>query len=262
MNAFCGEDLNIRGNGIHSVLRTVMLLAALMTLPSVTADEVDEGERSDRLAIEHVTREIEGWTVRIDSRLDQPKHDDLGRRAEKLLANRLYLIQMMVGEERLGELQQFTIVLDLDHGELRSMQYHPSERWLVSNGYSADLVKCVHIPLAGQFVDPNHHHRQPWAVIHELAHAYHDQVLGFEHAAIKEAWKQAVDTKRYESVLHIDGDRRRHYALTNQKEFFAEMSEAYLGLNDFYPFHRADLKQDNLPLYKLLRSIWGKSPAP
>lgn len=239
-----------------------MLLTALMTPTSAIADEAEKDPAPRRPPVEHVTREIEGWTVRIDSRLDQPKHAGLGRRAKKLLANRLYLVKMMVAPERLVELQQFTIVLDLDHGELRSMQYHPSERWLVSNGYSADLTKCVHIPLAGQFADPKHHHRQPWAVIHELAHAYHDQVLGFEHAAIKELWQQAVDAKRYESVLHIDGDKRTHYALTDQKEFFAEMSEAYLGLNDFYPFHRADLKQDNPPLYKLLQSIWGKTPAP
>ena len=30
----------------------------------------------------------------------------------------------------------------------------------------------------------------------------------------------------------------RHYALTNHKEFFAEMSEAYFGMNDFFPFNR------------------------
>lgn len=244
------------------MLRPLILLTVLITLTPVAAGEGSQKGRPNDLPTEYVTRDIEGWTVRVDRRLQQPQHSELGCRAEKLLANRLYLLKMMVAPDPLADLQRFTIVLDLNHGQLRSMQYHPSERWLVSNGYSAELTRCVHIPLADRFVNPQHHLRQPWVVLHELAHAYHDQVLGFEHAAIKESWQQAVDAKRYESVLHIDGDKRRHYALTNQKEFFAEMSEAYLGLNDFYPFHRADLKQDNPPLYKLMQSIWGKTPAP
>ncbi|MGO9112581.1 MAG: hypothetical protein ACLP9L_25400 [Thermoguttaceae bacterium] len=46
------------------------------------------------------------------------------------------------------------------------------------------------------------------------------------------------------SVRHIEGwtvrvdpgQHVRHYALTDHKEFFAEMSEAYFGMNDFFPF--------------------------
>lgn len=37
---------------------------------------------------------------------------------------------------------------------------------------------------------------------------------------------------RYESVLHISGRMTEHYELIDQKEFFAEMSESFLAMND------------------------------
>jgi hypothetical protein len=142
------------------------------------------------------------------------------------------------------------------------MQYHPNPVWLREHGYSTDLAKCVHIPDAAGFADPRHQQRQPWCVLHELAHAYHDRILGFDEPRIKAAWKQAKESGRYDSVLLIDGRKTRHYALTDEKEFFAEMSESYFGMNDFYPFNRAELARENPEVYRLLREIWGPVPDP
>ena len=52
------------------------------------------------------------------------------------------------------------------------------------------------------------------------------------------AWKAKVDQGDYEEVLHITGKPRKHYALTNQMEYFAETTEAHFGTNDFHPFVR------------------------
>ena len=41
-------------------------------------------------------------------------------------------------------------------------------------------------------------------------------------------------------------------------EYFAESTEAYLGVNDFYPFVRAELKQHDPDMYELMTEIWGK----
>ena len=208
----------------------------------------------------HTSRVVEGWTIQVDDRLLEGKGADLGRRALRLLGDRLYEITLVVPEEKVDRLRKIPIWLDLTHGALRSMQYHPSAGWLRGNGYTEELEKCVHIPDAAEFASPKHHHQQPWAVLHELAHAYHDQVLDFDHAEIKAAWERFRDGGRYEKVLHIDGRNTKHYALTNQKEFFAEMTEAYFGLNDFYPFHRAELKRDEPELYELLKKVWGAMP--
>ena len=61
-------------------------------------------------------------------------------------------------------------------------------------------------------------------------------------------------------MLHIGGNRIRHYALSDQKEFFAEMTEAYFGVNDFYPFNHAELKEAEPETFALLTEIWGPLP--
>jgi hypothetical protein len=98
-------------------------------------------------------------------------------------------------------------------------------------------------------------------ILHELAHAYHDQVLGFDEPRIREAYERYKKSGAGEKVLLYDGRRVRHYALTNPMEFFAEMTEAYFGVNDFFPFNRAELKEAHPEILALLRDIW-EPPTP
>lgn len=204
-----------------------------------------------------VLRQIEGWTVRVDERLLAGTDEELGRRALALLTAKLADIRSVMAGDRVTALQRVPIVLDLTHGSLTSMQYHPSAGWLKDNGFSPELAKCVHIPVAARFASARHNHIQPWCVLHELAHAYHDQVLGFEMPRVKEVWQRYVDSGNGVRALHVDGRTVRHYAMTNQKEFFAEMTEAYFGTNDFFPFVHGELKQAEPETFALLREIWG-----
>jgi hypothetical protein len=207
-------------------------------------------------------RDVEGWTVHIDERLLAGPDKALGDRALRLLANRLFDIQLVVPADKVARLQKVPIWLDASHGNLRPAQYHPSARWLKNHGYSPDLARCVHIPVAADFASAEHQRVQPWSVLHELAHAYHDQVLGFDHAAIKAAWQRFRDGGRYQRTLHISGNRVRHYGLTDPMEFFAEMTEAYFGHNDFFPFNRAELQREEPAVFELLTTIWGPAAKP
>lgn len=205
----------------------------------------------------HTQRDIEGWTVQIDDRLLDGPDKAVGDRALRLLANRLYDIKLVVPADKVARLQKVPIWIDSSHGKLRPAQYHPSSGWLKSNGYSASLARCVHIPVAASFASVEHQRVQPWSVLHELAHAYHDQVLGFDHAEIRAAWERFRDSGKYKSTLHINGKMVPHYALTNPMEFFAEMTEAYFGQNDFFPFNRAELQREEPAIHELLTTIWG-----
>ena len=71
-------------------------------------------------------------------------------------------------------------------------------------------------------------------------------------------WRAAAGL--YDEVLLNRGDATRHYALTNPKEFFAEMSECYFGTNDFYPFVRKELELHDPETLRLLEEIWGEVP--
>jgi hypothetical protein len=93
--------------------------------------------------------------------------------------------------------------------------------------------------------------------LHELAHAYHFLVLGERHAGIAAAYRQALESKAYEAVKHVSGRMRRAYALVNEKEYFAEISEAYFCRNDFYPFTRAELQTHDPGGYHLLQELWS-----
>jgi hypothetical protein len=208
----------------------------------------------------HTTRDLEGWTVHIDDRLLAGPDKELGDRAVRLLASRLADIKLVLAADRQARLQKVAIWLDRTHGKLHPAQYHPSGGWLKQNGYDVALAKCVHIPDAAEWAGAHHQHVQPWSVLHELAHAYHDQVLGWDDAEIRAAYERFVRGGRYKSVLHITGKELPHYALTNEKEFFAEMTEAYLGRNDFFPFNAAELRREEPELFKLLEKIWGPLP--
>ena len=212
------------------------------------------------LPTRHITRKIEGWSVRVDDRLLAGASAAIGERALKLLTARLVAITIVVPEPALSKLRAVTIELDLDYGELKAMQYHPDAGWLKKHGYSTALAKCAHIPRADDFLSPYENHRMPWVVLHELAHAYHDQVLGFEEPRVLAAWKKFVDSGKYKSVLTSPGHMREHYGLTNQMEFFAEMTEAYFGSNDFYPFVTGELKQAEPEIFALMAEKWGKLP--
>jgi len=240
----------------HSAVRFVCILAAALALPSF-ARAADE----DPKPTSHSIREIEHWKVRVDDRLLQEPAVETGEAALKLLAARLLEIEMAVPEPALSKLRETTIQLDLTHGHLRIMQYHPSADWLEANGYSRELAKCVHIPNAGQFLSRYENHRMPWALLHELAHSYHDQVLGFDEPRIAAAWEKFRAGGRYQTVLTINGTQREHYALTNAKEFFSEMTECYFGTNDFYPFVAGELQRDEPEIFSLMKEIWGPLPS-
>ena len=208
-------------------------------------------------------RELEGWTLRVDDRLLGEMPDAaLGTRALKFLEAKLVEIKAVVPAERLKDLQSVTIVMDLNCGKLGSMQYHPSAGWLKANGYPTDLAKCVHLPRAADLPTRRNINEQPWVILHELAHAFHDQKLDFEEPRIKAAYDRFKESGHGNAALLYNGKRVKHYGLTDQKEFFAEMTEAFFGVNDFYPFNRAELQDSEPDLFKLLTEIWIESPKP
>jgi hypothetical protein len=208
----------------------------------------------------HTDRKLEDWTIHVDDRLQKGPDEALGTRALRFLEGKLMDIKAVVPEDRLKKLQSVTIVLDLSHGRIGPMQYHPDANWLRENGYSTDLAKCVHIPEAADLPTRRHINEQPWVILHELAHAYHDQILGFDEPRIKDAYEKFKKSGHGDNALMYNGKRGRHYALTDHKEFFAEMTEAYFGVNDFFPFNRAELREAEPEIFALLRDIWESPP--
>src|SRR5437588_4312954 len=177
----------------------------LMTLAILVLPRLALSAEEPAKPTAHVERKLEGWTVRVDDRLLKGPDEALGSRALRFLENKLSDIKAVVPEDKVKKLQTVTIVLDLTHGKLGPMQYHPDAGWLKANGYSTDLAKCVHIPRAADLPTRRNINEQPWVILHELAHAYHDQVLGFDEPRIQEAYEKYKKSGRGEKALRYDG---------------------------------------------------------
>ena len=95
-------------------------------------------------------------------------------------------------------------------------------------------------------------------VLHELAHAYHFTVLSEKYAPLHAAYKQAMERKLYDSVEFVHGGKQKAYATTNAAEYFAELSEAYFGKNDFFPFTAEELAKHDPVGFETLKKAWGE----
>jgi hypothetical protein len=212
-------------------------------------------EKAEDVGPDVVERTVEGWTVRVERRLLGEKKE-IGERALRLLEAKLFAIGRVVPEPALRRLREVTIWVGVEdpRGRHKCAAYHPSGKWLQEHGYDPRKAGCVDIANAETFLKWSR--EQPWMVLHELAHAYHHQVLGHDHSKLIAAYEQAVEGGAYESVLRYNGKFQRAYALNNVKEYFAEASEAFFGLNDYYPFVSAELKRHDPRMHALLREAW------
>ena len=204
-----------------------------------------------------VERDIEGWTVHVDPALLEGEHAESGGRALRMLADHLNRITILMPEDRLTELRTLEIWIEHHHPTLGAMQYHPSRAWLEGHGHDPRLTRKVHVPRAEQLIARRQLVKHPMVILHELAHAYHDQILDFDNPRIAEAYEAAKASGTYDDVLLFTGETVRHYGMTNHKEYFAESTEAYFGRNDFFPFVRAELHVHDPVMHDLLVEIWG-----
>jgi hypothetical protein len=200
-------------------------------------------------------QEVEGWTVLVHGDLFEPPRLELRTKSLRLLEDHLFRIGRVVPDEALSKLRQVPIWVEVAHPRHPCMCYHPSADWLREHGMNPEKAQAVELANCENFLEWTHD--QPWMVLHELAHAYHDRVLGREHEGIRRAYEAAVKSGTYERVLHIRGSTERHYAMSNDQEYFAEATEAWFGTNDFYPFVRAELERHDPDLVPVLSEAWG-----
>jgi len=222
--------------------------------PAAEAPHEPEYEPSSN----YTQRNVQGWTVYVNHRLLEDKKE-LGERALELLRVKLYDINRAVPPAALAKLHQIPIWLEFKDRGFRCACFHPSKKWLAENGYNPEKAGSVEIADAATFLQWTR--EQPAMVLHELAHGYHHLFLGgYDNPEIAAAYKRAVKSKSYESVLRWSAKMDRAYALNNPQEYFAELTEAFFGTNDFYPFVRAEVIQHDPDGAELLKKLWGEKP--
>lgn len=177
-----------------------------------------------------------------------------------LQANLLEISQFNIDQDKIDALKAVPIFMDWNT-TTGAAQYHPSESWLIANGYIPEKAMCVEISNITNFINWTNQN-QPYMVLHELAHAYHHRELNFNNATITNAFNNAISNNLYTNVLYHTGggnyiNQATAYALSNEKEYFAEITEAYFGLNDYFPFNYNDLSSYDIVGFNATVSVWG-----
>lgn len=179
---------------------------------------------------------VQGWSVCADEAIftDADHGDDvLG-----LLASDLQTILTVVPASAIERLKGVRIWVEYT-SDWAGAVYHPSASWLSKNGYPTEWAESIQIANSSNYLSWTA--VQPAIVLHELSHAWHHQVLGYDDTDIAEAYAAAMASGQYEEVEYAGGGTAEAYATTDDREYFAELSEAWFWENDFYPFVREDV---------------------
>ena len=205
--------------------------------------------------------ESEGWTLQVSKDLDASLPGELATALE-LMANQLREINAKVPASSVTELKKVTLWLSADYsGIAPTAEYHPSAGWLKANGRDPLMEKGVEFTNIRVFESETK--RMPIFVLHELAHAFHDQVLtgGWGNTEIEAAYQKAKASGSYDAVEQRDGKggsiTTKAYAMTNAMEYFAESTESYFSTNDICPFKLDQLLTHDATMATLVPKLWG-----
>lgn len=137
--------------------------------------------------------------------------------------------------------------------------YHPSERWLIEHDKMPEMAKGVQICSARNFLQVRNE-KAGMTIVHEMAHAYY-HILEKDRPDVKAAYEVAKRKGLYDQIGYMGsenttGQLYKAYAMTNAHEYFAELSEAYFGCNDYFPYNRQQLAEHDPLGYSVIHRIW------
>ncbi len=236
-------------------LRLLLCATFVALVSAVTADELPSPDRHFLPTEQWVQRSLAGWKVLVHPALLTPDAE-VGATALALLETKLTEVRALLPPGALAAVEKVPIWLGVDDHDKPNAVYHPSAGWLREHGWNPDKAGAVEIPNAAIFIEWSR--TQPMMVLHELAHAYHHQVLTHAEPGLRAAYERAKAGGSYDRVRHASGRMERAYALSNVEEFFAESTEAYFGKNDFFPSTRDELRAHDPETCSLLEELWNR----
>lgn len=241
-------------------MRGVVLALGLLTLPLAAQDKKPKKTPFDSVAGYKVNH-LAGFTVVVSDAVLAIDTAAYKKKPLDCLELELKNVVGLVNGKCADALRKVPIWAEWDEtielsngrqGKAYASYYGGNQRSLLTRGMEPLKARCVVVHLTKELTKSYQQKDRPETLLllHELAHAVHDQLLGMQHDGIRTAYAQAMGRKLYDKSLYI---------ATNEAEFFAEATCAYLDRLDYFPKNRADLKQHDPQTFKLIDSIWGKS---
>ncbi len=199
-------------------------------------------------------RTIGGWLVHLDAGCSGSGEPELERSFAGVLADQIATLGRLPEAAR-AAIAPVEIFVSSGTHRAFGAQHHPSAAWLASHGYPAAFARHVEICNWREFTTLVRD--QPFCLLHEMAHAYQDRRPQIDDA-IHAAYSHAQSSGLYLKVTHLHGaELVQAYALSNEHEYFAELSEAYFGVNDFFPYDRGELETYDPDGLRMIEQAWG-----
>ena len=205
---------------------------------------------------------IEGFTILVSDETMQHKDDPkYAKKPLEVLEQELKIIVSMMPARSVGILRGVFIWVDWDKsvamangraGSALAVYYGGHQLNMMAKGMHPLRAKNVSVLRMKSLTAEHQPDRDSGrcVLLHEIAHAVHDQVIGREHPAVKAAYRQAMERK----LLADDS-----YAATNEAEFFAEMSCAFYDQLEYHPKTRSALVKHDPVTAKVMEAVWGKT---
>lgn len=221
----------------------------------VSEEQSEKWEITPRLDSDYERRNVRSFPVYIASEFRS--HASLLERSLEVLDANARRIEDIIPSAAWHRISRTPIWLEYEPDPSYGGLYSPaSPEWLAA--YDISIAKAGSIQFTSSLVAMAGHQVNP--LMHEVAHAYHDLVLSTDDPKIRTAFDRAHASGRYNAVRDRRGRWARAYAMRNHHEFFAELSEAYFGTNDYFPFTRDDLKAFDPDSYKVISDAWERPP--
>jgi len=256
-------DETIRVTGEVKMLNFGELKKPVIYIEEIEQIELVTKNREFTPTEKYQKKVIAQFTVLIHPDISQQKKQALEYMT--FIENQLKALNSSFPKDKLERLHKVRIWIELEERKHAGIAFHPSALWLKRNGLNPDMAGDIGIPNARNYLQWSRSNRVS-GIVHEMTHAFHHLHLGDKNERIRAAYQQAKERKLYDSVPFVQDGRiqkgtRQAYALTNDKEYFAEISEAYWGRNDFFPFTRDQLKSHDPVGFELVKDLWLK-PVP
>lgn len=208
------------------------------------------------------TQDVGGFTVRVHQTL-HAEEPELLARVLLLVESDLEVMQEILPGPAFEALRGVSIWVEAQGAVVpggmsgRGMCFHASTEWVTGHGLLAEKTGGIEIVRAADF--SVWRRNQPFMLFHEFAHAYH-HLLGVNDESVVGAYEAAKQSGAYDAVgRNSETGQVRAYAMNNRMEYFAEVSEALFGLNDYYPYARRQLADHDPGGLAAALALWSLS---
>lgn len=178
--------------------------------------------------------------------------------AKNLIEEDLLILKEIIPDDKFYFINAFPVwISDVD--DIAAVM-HNSKEWLLQQGQCPEKSGHVDITSLNSFIEWSTAN-QPYILLHEFSHLFHFHAFGFDNQEIIATYQHAKKAGIYDKVAYktLEGEIVENvpaYAITNEREYFAELTEAYFGENDFFPFNRDQLLIHDPLGYHMIEKFW------